>query len=174
LVTVPAHTVLGGDEPGHLAGYGPVDARTCRQVAGAASSLTRVLTDPVTGALLGADGTYVVSGARRRFLAARDETCRFPGCNRSTTGCDVDHTVEWAAGGCSDEGNTAHLCRNHHRLKHRTRWRLTQDVAGTLTWTSPTGRVLTTTPVLPLPPAPPPPPPAPEPVPDPWAGPIPF
>ncbi|GIG28709.1 HNH endonuclease signature motif containing protein [Cellulomonas marina] len=162
LVTVPLGTALGGDEPGELAGYGPVDARTARELLASASSFTRLLTDPVTDAVTDVDrATYAVTGARRRFLQVRDGTCRFPGCSRSTTACDVDHAVEWAAGGCSDRGNNAHLCRHHHRLKHRTRWRMTQAEDGTLTWTSPTGRTRTTHPAFP--PAPPPPPPrAPE------------
>ncbi|KAA9394937.1 HNH endonuclease, partial [Kocuria coralli] len=50
----------------------------------------------------------------------RDETCRFPGCRRQATGCDVDHTIPWATGGTTAITNLAHLCRRHHRIKHET------------------------------------------------------
>ncbi len=38
------------------------------------------------------------------------------------------------------------LCRQHHRAKQTTGWRLTQPHPGTLTWTLPHGRSYTTTP----------------------------
>jgi hypothetical protein len=59
--------------------------------------------------------------------------------------CDVDHTVEWAAGGRTEVGNLAHLCRRHHALKHPDlaigiRWSVVQRPDGVLVWRSPTGR----------------------------------
>ncbi|MFD1847519.1 DUF222 domain-containing protein, partial [Arthrobacter flavus] len=58
-VTVPVMTLLGGDVPGELEGYGPIDPETARKLAGHAPSFTRILTHPFTGARLGADArTY--------------------------------------------------------------------------------------------------------------------
>ncbi|WP_024477184.1 DUF222 domain-containing protein, partial [Arthrobacter sp. CAL618] len=51
-VTVPVMTLLGGDTPGELEGYGPIDPETARQLAGHAPSFTRILTHPFTGARL--------------------------------------------------------------------------------------------------------------------------
>ncbi|WP_024477485.1 DUF222 domain-containing protein, partial [Arthrobacter sp. CAL618] len=45
-VTVPVMTLLGGDAPGELEGYGPIDPETARQLAGHAPSFTRILTHP--------------------------------------------------------------------------------------------------------------------------------
>ncbi|MEB0268075.1 HNH endonuclease, partial [Cryobacterium sp. 10I5] len=49
-VTVPVLTLLGkSEEPGYLAGYGPIDPDTARRLAAGAPSFTRLLTHPETG-----------------------------------------------------------------------------------------------------------------------------
>jgi hypothetical protein len=52
------------------------------------------------------------------FVRARDRTCVAPGCRRPGTGCDIDHTLDWARGGPTDPANLGLLCRRHHRFKH--------------------------------------------------------
>ena len=106
-VTVPILTLLGrSDEPGVLDGYGPIDPATARRLAAAAPSFTRILTHPETGAILSIGRTtYRVPADLRRALAARDVTCRFPGCTRSATDSDIDHTVEWQHQGPTDADN---------------------------------------------------------------------
>lgn len=124
-VTVPVMTLLGrSDEPGDLAGYGPIDAVTARHLAAHAPSFLRLLTHPETGAVLsvGRD-RYAVPADLRSWLKIRDETCRFPGCSRRAERCDVDHVEDWAHGGTTSHDNLIHLCRKHHRLKHTSRWR---------------------------------------------------
>ncbi|MDI6945088.1 hypothetical protein QMO46_16535, partial [Microbacterium barkeri] len=55
-VTVAATTLAGlDDEPGFLAGYGPIDADTARKLAGNAAGWERVFCHPDTGALLTVD-----------------------------------------------------------------------------------------------------------------------
>lgn len=123
-VTVPVMTLLGSsDEPGDLAGYGPIDAVTARRLAAHAPSFLRLLTHPETGAVLsvGRD-RYTVPADLRSWLKIRDETCRFPGCSRRAERCDVDHVEDWAHGGSTSHDNLIHLCRKHHRLKHTSRW----------------------------------------------------
>jgi hypothetical protein len=39
------------------------------------------------------------------------------------------------------------LCRRHHRMKHRTRWRVVMDAGGTATWTDPFGQEFITHPI---------------------------
>jgi hypothetical protein len=87
------------------------------------------------------------------LLRVRDRGCRFPGCSRRTAGCDLDHTIDWATGATTRHDNLAHLCRKHHRLKHHTGWRMTQQPGGDIRWTSPAGHEHTTTPLNPFPPA---------------------
>ncbi|WP_194765586.1 HNH endonuclease signature motif containing protein, partial [Microbacterium sp. UFMG61] len=84
----------------------------------------------------------------RRFLRARDQHCRFPGCRTPTHRCDIDHTHDHARGGKTRTDNLSHLCRRHHTLKHpdihdRHRWTAHQQPDGTITWTSPLGRTYT-------------------------------
>jgi hypothetical protein len=141
-VTVPVMTLLGrSDEPGSLDGYGPIDPETARRLAGHAPSFTRLLTHPVSGAVLDVDRTsYRVPADLKKWLAVRDGGCTFPGCGRNTRDCDLDHTTAWENGGTTAAGNLAHLCRHHHRLKHHSSWEVRQTPDG-VAWTSPTGSI---------------------------------
>ena len=141
-ITIPALTLLGeGREPATLTGRGPIDLDTALRLASKAPEFTRVLTDPVTDMVVAAD-TYRPSASLRRYLAARDEHCRFPTCNRDARWCDIDHTVAWEDGGKSVPENLAHLCRGHHVLKHHSRWKVRQCAPGILEWTTPQGDVV--------------------------------
>ncbi len=141
-VTVPVMTLLGASaEPATLGGYGPIDADTARRLAAHAPSFIRLLTHPVSGTVLDVDRTsYRPPADLKRWLEVRDETCRFPGCNRRAVRCDVDHTDDWDHGGCTAFDNLAHLCPLHHHLKHETSWSVRHMAGGVLEWTSPAGR----------------------------------
>jgi hypothetical protein len=140
-VTVPVMTLLGcSDEPATLEGYGPIDADTARRLAAHAPSFTRLLTHPVSSALLDVDRiTYRPPADLKRALEIVDATCRFPGCGRPAHGCDLDHSIDRQYGGETRSGNLAHLCRHHHRLKHESRWRVEHGPGRHIVWTSPTG-----------------------------------
>jgi hypothetical protein len=156
-VTVPVLTLLDRDEllghelPATLDGYGPIDADTARTLAGHASSFIRLLTHPETGAVLsvGRD-SYRVPQDLKNWLQIRDATCRFPGCSRHASRCEIDHTHDWAHDGQTRHDNLAHLCKSHHILKHKSDWQVAQarDGTGNLTWTSPAGRNYTTKPEI--------------------------
>jgi hypothetical protein len=160
LVTVPALTLLGqSEEPGDLAGYGPIDPDTARKLAGKSKTWYRLLTDPDTGAPLSLGRTrYKPTKAMRDFLELRDGTCRWKGCNRQAKHCEIDHTQAWEHGGPTDCDNLSHLCPEHHRSKHETTWQAKQLAGGIIQWTSPDGRSYVTEPEirLPLPPKSPP------------------
>ncbi len=79
------------------------------------------------------------SVAMRRWITARDHTCRFPTCNAPARCCDIDHCTEHSRGGPTRHDNLELLCRRHHRLKHEGGWKLTRNSDGTCTWTTPTG-----------------------------------
>lgn len=147
-ITVPILSLLGRtDEPATLDGYGPVDIETARRLVGQATSFTRVLTDPETGAAV-SWGTkrYKPTKRMKEFLAYRDQRCRFPGCSRAAVFCDVDHTFDRQFGGATELDNLEMLCPKHHRLKHDTTWTVEQLGGGTLRWTSPSGREFITLP----------------------------
>lgn len=140
-VIVPALTLLGADEgPVDLVGRAPIDAATARCLAAETHSLARVLTDPVDGTVIAVD-RYRTAGPQRRFLRARDQHCRFPGCRRAAIRCEIDHTIDHARGGPTALWNLAHLCQRHHSMKQFTAWRVRQHPGGVLEWTSPTGRL---------------------------------
>ncbi|TFC98778.1 HNH endonuclease [Cryobacterium sinapicolor] len=141
-VTVPVMTLLGhSEEPGHLEGYGPIDPDTAREIAARAPSFIRILTHPETEAVLSVGRTrYKVPKELRQYLQVRDETCRYPGCRRAATQCEIDHTLDWQFGGLTEHDNLAHLCPADHALKSETRWTYVHLPDGTLKWTSPTGR----------------------------------
>ena len=169
-VTIPVESLTGGDAPAQVPGYGTVSASTARAVAQLGrddAAIRPVVYDPRSGFLLGAGaprgGPGALSGIRwlrevspspayehppvmERLLHLRDATCRAPGCTRRATACDCDHVVPHPEGPTSVD-NSCCLCRRHHRLKtHAPGWSLSLAADGTASWTTPTGRTLTTEP----------------------------
>ncbi len=117
-ITVPVLSLMGHtEEPAELEGYGPIDPETARRLAGTAKSFLRVLTHPHTGVVLGVSSTaFRVPAALKKYLQVRDETCRFPGCNRAARHSDLDHTVDKQCGGSTAANNLYFLCPAHHAL----------------------------------------------------------
>jgi hypothetical protein len=148
VVTVPVLSLIGADgAPAMLDGYGPIDPATARQLFADAPSFLRVAVDPISSAPLDLDRTrYRPSKAQRDWLALRYGTCTRPGCSKLAVDSDVDHLHDWFLGGSTDEANLLPLCRNHHRLKHATKFSVARASDGTVSWTSPTGFTATTDP----------------------------
>ena len=123
-VTIDLPTLLGlQDNPGELAGYGPLPAPLARTLA-ADGRWRRLICDPQTGALLDLGHTsYRPSAELARFVKTRDRTCIFPTCNRAAARCDLDHRRPYRpddpGGGRTDRNNLHPACGNHHKLKHR-------------------------------------------------------
>ncbi|SDG65134.1 HNH endonuclease signature motif containing protein [Microbacterium sp. 77mftsu3.1] len=139
-VLIPAATLTGADDgPCDLSGRSPIDPVTARALAGETGVWERLLHDPVTGVTVATDSYRVPSGMRR-FLQARDQHCRFPGCRVAAIRCEVDHTHDHALGGKTELSNLAHLCQRHHSMKQFTAWKVRQLQGGVLEWTSPLGR----------------------------------
>ncbi|WP_270394081.1 HNH endonuclease signature motif containing protein [Microbacterium algeriense] len=139
-ITVPVTTLMGVDTtPAELNGRVPIDPVTARRLAGAASGWDRVLTHPVTGALLAVD-RYRPGPDLRRHLRARDQRCRFPTCGYPPADCDIDHHHDAALGGATAESNLGHLCRRHHMLKHHSPWTVEPLGDGVYAWTGPSGK----------------------------------
>lgn len=151
-VTVPVMTLLGGDTPGELEGYGPIDPENARMLAGHASSFTRILTHPETGARLSVGRTrYKAPRDLRDAVRVRDRTCCHPGCNRLAANSDLDHTVPWSRGGETKYSNLAAVCARHHLFKTEGYWHYQQPEPGVIKATSLAGRTYTTRPEPPPP-----------------------
>jgi hypothetical protein len=138
-VTVAASTLLGlDDQPGDLAGYGPITAQVARLIA-AEGTWRRLLTDPATGGLLDY-GTTVHDPPKNLtdHVITRDQTCRGPGCRIRAERCDLDHTIRFPDGPTADHNLTCQ-CRRCHLRKHQAGWKLQLLPNGDVVWTSPTG-----------------------------------
>ena len=170
-LTMPLASWLGAsEEPGDVAGFGPI-----------AAAESRALADRLAGerasrwclTLTGQDGQAVAHGCLtlrplavgdclhqresagyqpspglRHVIMVRQRTCSFPGCRRPASRCDQDHTVPYDQGGRTCECNLAPLCRQHHRCKQAERWCLEQPEPGVLVWRTPSGRTYTVTPTV--------------------------
>jgi hypothetical protein len=138
-VLVPVLTLLGGDEPATLEGVGPIDPATARELCAGAPSFFRLLTHPVSGAILTLDRTrYRPPKDLQRWIRIRDPLCTAPGCGRRSADCDIDHTLDAARDGPTNDTNLGPMCEPHHRVKHRTKWDI-RWITDRRVWTSPTG-----------------------------------
>jgi hypothetical protein len=140
-VIVDLPTLMGlAENPAELSGYGPIPATLARELA-TSHQWRRFITDPVTGELLDLGRErYQPPQALIEFIAARDRTCRFPGCRRAAELSDIDHAIPWEEGGETNPGNLGALCRRHHRLKTHGGWKIISNPDGSCTWTSPYGK----------------------------------
>lgn len=143
-VTIAASTLAGHDDMmAELDGIGPVHPDIARSLAGRAPSFSRLFLGP-DGMVANVD-TYVPSNRMKKYLRARDQHCRFPGCRAKTSRCEIDHNCDHAFGGATSLCNLACFCTSHHPLKHpdvddRHRWTVRQEPEGALVWRSPLGR----------------------------------
>ena len=139
-------TTLAGldDNPGELAGYGPVTADVARKVAAESVEAEWRYTVTVDGA-----PAHVGTTSRRptasmqRLVQAKYRTCVFPGCRMPSTQCDLDHLVAVSDGGATEPCNLTPLCRKHHIAKHEAGWAYTVN-GNQVEWTSPTSHTYQT------------------------------
>ncbi len=130
------------DEPGELAGFGPVIADIARQVAAdqAATTWRYAVTD--------AHGAVSAVGVTRRrprasdarTVTARRPTCVFPGCRMPASECDLDHRIPWSRGGPTSPANLEPLCRHDHRIRHLPGWSYRPGPDGRPQWNTALGQ----------------------------------
>ena len=135
---------LDADQVPTLDGYGPISPLAARALA-AGGDWVRIITDPVTGAVLDVGHTrYRPTPAMIDHLLARDRTCARPGCSHRASECQLDHTTEWnhqnpSQGGSTAVDNLGPLCGRDHQVKTHGDFHLTQPEPGIFEWTTPTG-----------------------------------
>jgi hypothetical protein len=112
-------------------GYGSVPAAWARGLLGESDARTwlrRLFTAPEDGTLVAMDSTRrVFDGALRRFLIARDGTCRTPWCDAPVR--HIDHVVDHASGGLTTAHNGQGLCVRCNHTKQLPGWRARPEVA---------------------------------------------
>ncbi len=91
--------------------------------------------------------TRTIPPSIRRALAARDTSCRFPGC--TSRRCDAHHVDHWADGGATRLDNLVLLCRRHHRAVHEGGFAVTRGLDGVLTFLRSDGASLPVAPAAP-------------------------
>jgi len=106
----------------------PIDGQ-CRLLDGTpvapADMFHQALLGHVRRAVYGRDGVTIDLGRKQRFFtgAVRDavlvhyQTCAHPTCEVPATCCEVDHIIDWADGGPTDQNNAQPLCDHHNRWK---------------------------------------------------------
>jgi len=125
--TVESLAQLSGAAGAELEQGLPVSVEALRRHA-CDSSLVRVLLGSDSQVLDVGRAVRVIKPAQRRALLRRDQTCRFPGCERPGRYCAGHHLKHWAAGGETNLENLVLLCPRHHFLVHEGSWRLEGDV----------------------------------------------
>ncbi|NNG40599.1 HNH endonuclease [Flexivirga sp. ID2601S] len=128
-------------------GVGVIPATVIRELTRLLGvKLTRALVDAETGIVAETScHSYTPGAGLARFVRARDQHCRFPGCTRPAKLTDLDHVTPYPDGPTAPH-NLQCLCRHHHRAKHEAGWTVYMTTDGTCTWASPTGHTYTTRP----------------------------
>ncbi len=101
-------------------------------------ALRALLTGHVRRVVVDSHGAVVDYGTKQRLFQglARDAAllltsrCSHPGCELPAAWCEVDHNIEWSAGGRTDQRNANIECGRHNRFKHRERWKVRRDQRG--------------------------------------------
>jgi len=146
-ITVDLETLSGLTEnPGELAGFGPVIADIARQVTAQQDKAEwrYTVTDPDNRVVHTGTTTRRPTTALKRLVQAQHRTCVFPGCRMPSGDCDLDHTVAVKDGGPTTDNNLAPLCRHHHRAKHQVPWKPRRLPNGDHQFTSPLGHTYIT------------------------------
>ena len=131
---ISPHSMARARTPAVVEGNELIPAEVLRELA--KSAKLQPLTVPPYAA---PEPAYQPSVKLADFVRARDLTCRAPGCDRSATRCDIDHTIPYSAGGRTHASNLKCLCRFHHLLKTFWGWSEKQLADGAVIWTARVG-----------------------------------
>ncbi|WP_253907918.1 HNH endonuclease signature motif containing protein [Arthrobacter sp. H20] len=135
-VIMTDRALLQGDsEPARIPGYGIVPSSWARDLIQPAEPaeapesghpgfnvwVRRLYTAPTTGQLVGVDSkARLFTPSQRRFIAARDDTCRTPYCDAPIR--HYDHIIPWSRGGPTTISNGAGLCETCNHTKEQPGW----------------------------------------------------
>ncbi len=97
---------------------GPIDRREIDRLL-CDSTISRVIMGPKSETLDVGRATRAFPEPMRRAITARDQHCRWPGCEIPAGWCEIHHYEHWAHGGETSTANGLLLCSHHHRFLHR-------------------------------------------------------
>ncbi|WP_326958482.1 MULTISPECIES: HNH endonuclease [unclassified Arthrobacter] len=136
---------VAGDSPGGIA-QGQGQGKGKGKGKGMAVWLRRLYTAPGAGTLTAMDSrARLFPPGLRRFLTARDDTCRTPYCDAPIR--HVDHIIPWHSDGPTTHANGAGLCEACNHIKETPGWssRPRPGPRHTIDVTTPTGHVYQST-----------------------------
>jgi hypothetical protein len=123
--------IASDDTPAQVPGYGTAPGAWARRLVAddaAQVSVRRLFTHPADGTLVAMDSTQRnFDGGLRRFLIARDGTCRTPWCDAPIR--HLDHVVDHASGGPTTADNGQGLCVRCNHTKQLPGWRARPEPA---------------------------------------------
>ena len=136
-VVITDRALLSGDDtPAHVPGYGPVPAGWARDLLARATAIDdtgppgesrarawvrRLYTHPATGTLVAMDSRRrLFPTSLRRYVVARDGTCRTPWCDAPIA--HADHVLPHAEGGPTSAANGQGLCVRCNLVKEEPGW----------------------------------------------------
>lgn len=128
-VVISSDALLGRDEdPGEIPGHGPIPAALARQMIvdgldadDTASTLRRLFTRPVDGALVSMESTArAFPKGLAHLIRVRDKWCRTAYCGGTIA--EIDHATSHATGGETSAHNADGCCRTHNRAKEMPGW----------------------------------------------------
>ena len=86
------------------------------------SNVSRIVTGPKGDILDVGRTSRTPTRAQRKAVIARDQHCRFPGCDRPAGWSEIHHVEAWQHGGPTDLHNLVLLCSHHHHVVHQPGW----------------------------------------------------
>ena len=95
--------------------------------------ISRVVTGPSGAPIDVGRSSRPFTTAIRRAIIARDQRCRWPGCEKPPGWCEAHHVEYWERGGESSVANGVLLCSRHHHFLHQPvgdgpgNWQITWD-----------------------------------------------
>lgn len=125
-ITASVETLMGlaGAPAAEMQFSSPVPVETLRRFACEANA-TRIIFDSESQIIDVGRAVRVPSPPVRRALNARDQMCRWPGCERPVSWTSSHHVRHWARNGDTGITNLLLLCYRHHYLAHDGGWSLT-------------------------------------------------
>lgn len=82
------------------------------------------------------------TGAAREAAKLLIRHCEHPGCDLPADWCHVDHQIEWADGGATDQANSGIACGRHNMAKSTRRWRTRRATNGRNCTIRPDGTII--------------------------------
>jgi hypothetical protein len=141
-VTVAAETLLGAaGAPGGEVEFAPPVCSPILERLRCDSVLRRVVLDDRSVVIDVGRGRRIVSDPMRKALAARDQGCVIPGCDRPVRYCSSHHLDAWSEGGGTSVQRSVLLCYWHHHKIHIGGWRLAVMPDGSMSVIKPPPRV---------------------------------